>query len=415
MKVLLMQNFQTAATVLTHRLPYSAKPHARILPQRGIRMREYKLTEIPHLRVLGRTNGSLTPLTLFWNASGLELNVKGSECWVDIDADFDTFEPWVDVLINHARTQRLMLTPGHHRLCLFRGLDPGRVRNVMILRDTQPMKDDRRMLLQITGVETDGTFEPLQDYAMKIEFLGDSITTGEGMCGAYSDMDWTGQCMDSVNNYTFFTAQALNAEYHVFSQSGWGVHCSWDNNPDLAIPRYYETLCGFLDRENYAGYGAQDRWDFASWQPDVVVVNLGTNDQGAFGTPPYVDPVTGRQYKMHRNEYGLFEPADRKLFEKDVLAFLHMLRRDNPGAYLIWAYGMLGGADASATLYPEITDAVAQFVAETGDQRVEALELANTAPGEYGSRMHPGKPAHRHAAEILVKRIREISQSPVQR
>ena len=121
-----------------------------------------------------------------------------------------------------------------------------------------------------------------------------------------------------------------------------------------------------------------------------MVVNLGTNDQGAFGTPPYVDPATGKQYKMHRNEYGLFEPADRKLFEKDVLAFLHMLRRDNPGAYLIWAYGMLGGTDSASTLYPEISDAVAQFAAETGDRRVEALELANTAPGEYGSRMHPG-------------------------
>ena len=378
-------------------------------------MREYKLTEIPHLRVLGRTNGSLTPLTLFWNASGLELNVKGSECWIDVEADFDTFEPWVDVLINHARTQRLMLTPGHHRLCLFRGLEPGLVRNVMILRDTQPMGSDRKMLLQITGVETDGTFEPLQDYAMKIEFLGDSITTGEGMCGAYLDMDWSGQCMDCVNNYTFYTAQALNAEYRVFSQCGWGVNCSWDNDPNQTIPRYYETLCGFLDRDSYAACGAQDRWNFASWQPDVVVVNLGTNDQGAFGTPPYVDPATGKQYKMHRNEYGLFEPADRKLFEKDVLAFLHMLRRDNPGAYLIWAYGMLGGTDSASTLYPEISDAVAQFAAETGDRRVEALELANTAPGEYGSRMHPGEPAHRHAAEILVKRIREISQSPVQR
>ena len=35
-----MQNFQTAATVLTHRLPHSAKPHARILPQRGRKMTE---------------------------------------------------------------------------------------------------------------------------------------------------------------------------------------------------------------------------------------------------------------------------------------------------------------------------------------------------------------------------------------
>jgi hypothetical protein len=40
LKVLLMQNFQTAASVLKHRLPHSAKPHPRILPQRGISMKE---------------------------------------------------------------------------------------------------------------------------------------------------------------------------------------------------------------------------------------------------------------------------------------------------------------------------------------------------------------------------------------
>jgi len=40
LKVLLMQNFQTAASVLKHRLLHSAKPHPRILPQRGISMKE---------------------------------------------------------------------------------------------------------------------------------------------------------------------------------------------------------------------------------------------------------------------------------------------------------------------------------------------------------------------------------------
>ena len=39
MKALLMQVFQTAASVLQHRLPHSAKPHPRILPQRGIEMK----------------------------------------------------------------------------------------------------------------------------------------------------------------------------------------------------------------------------------------------------------------------------------------------------------------------------------------------------------------------------------------
>ena len=36
LNILLMQNIQTAASVLTH----SAKPHSRILPQRGIRMEQ---------------------------------------------------------------------------------------------------------------------------------------------------------------------------------------------------------------------------------------------------------------------------------------------------------------------------------------------------------------------------------------
>jgi hypothetical protein len=34
-----MCHFKTAASVLSHRLPHSAKPHPRILPQRGIRLK----------------------------------------------------------------------------------------------------------------------------------------------------------------------------------------------------------------------------------------------------------------------------------------------------------------------------------------------------------------------------------------
>lgn len=373
-------------------------------------MQKFRLSDIENLRVLGRTNGGLDPLTLFWNASGIELNVKGSECWVDLHADYDTFEPWIDILVNNYRTQRLMLPKGDTRLCVFRGLNPSLVRNVKILRDTQPMQDDAGMLFQITGFETDGSLEPLRNYAMKIEFIGDSITTGEGMCGAYMDMDWTGQNMDCVNNYTFLTARALNAEYHVFSQSGWGVHCSWDNNIHHTIAGYYETLCGFLDPEAYSRYGAGERWSFASWQPDVIVVNLGANDQFAFTSPAWTDPETGRKYKLRRNAYGLFEPEDRKIFEKDAVRLLRMLRRDNPNAYILWAYGMLGGFGGGNSLYPEISDAVLRCQTEDGDGRVESIELPDTAPGEYGSRMHPGIPSHTHAAEVLARRIQEIMQ-----
>ena len=50
MKGLPMQSFQTAPSVLTHRAPHSAKPHPRILPQRGITMaKEKKGVRLEHI------------------------------------------------------------------------------------------------------------------------------------------------------------------------------------------------------------------------------------------------------------------------------------------------------------------------------------------------------------------------------
>ena len=62
-------------------------------------VKRYTLPEVPHL-VHGRTNGSLTPLTLFWTAAGLELNVRGSEMWVEFTADWDIHEPWYSFMVN---------------------------------------------------------------------------------------------------------------------------------------------------------------------------------------------------------------------------------------------------------------------------------------------------------------------------
>lgn len=40
------------------------------------------LAQLPQVRALGRHTGR-DPLTLFWTASGMELEFTGSELWVD--------------------------------------------------------------------------------------------------------------------------------------------------------------------------------------------------------------------------------------------------------------------------------------------------------------------------------------------
>ena len=75
-------------------------------------LKKYLMKEVPYLRVLGRTNGSLEPVTLFWNASGIEMNVRATEIWVKVYSDYEIFEPWVDIIVDGAISQRLMLNKG---------------------------------------------------------------------------------------------------------------------------------------------------------------------------------------------------------------------------------------------------------------------------------------------------------------
>ena len=144
-------------------------------------VKRYTLPEVPHL-VHGRTNGSLTPLTLFWTAAGLELNVRGSELWVEFTADWDIHEPWYSFMVNGEFFSRRMAQKGTERVCVFRGMDPEKVKNVRIFKDTQAMNADPESVLQINAVETDGEFLPVPERNLKIEFIGDSITSGELRC-----------------------------------------------------------------------------------------------------------------------------------------------------------------------------------------------------------------------------------------
>ena len=74
---------------------------------------------------------------------------------------------------------------------------------------------------------------------------------------------------DGINNYTGQTARALNAEYNVVGLSGRGAFGGGGSDQNRR-GRVYEK----------ASYRRKEaaNWNFDSWQPDLVVINLGTND-----------------------------------------------------------------------------------------------------------------------------------------
>ena len=361
-------------------------------------LKTYTLQEIEHYKIYGRTDETQNPLPLFFNGSGIEVNVTGTELWIDIDVDYDMHEPWIWTALNGAFMSRQMLAAGTYSLCLFRSMSPEAVKNVQFFRELQAMSEDNTCRLLIKGLRSDGEFRPVAAKRYKLEFIGDSITSGEGTYGAKEDTDWLAMYMSCSRDYARMVSDALGAEYRMVSQGGWGVLCGWDNDPRHTIPSRYEKICGLAEGEMNERLGAAKPYDFTSWVPDVIIVNLGTNDASAFSQPAWTDPVTGQTFQQRKEADGTYNTEDLARFKQAVIDFLEMIRRNNPTSHIVWAYGMLG-----YDLTLAITDAMNIYQRQAGDTNTAFLQLPDTTDETVGSHAHPGEKSHARAAQVVIE------------
>ena len=123
------------------------------------------LNDIKNYKIHGRTGTTRNPLALFWTGSGIEFNSKSSELWIEVEADYEVYEPWISILVNDAWVSRQMITKGRQWVCVFRNMDGQKSKNIKIMKDVQAMSGDNSHCLLIHGVRTDGSFLPVEDKA----------------------------------------------------------------------------------------------------------------------------------------------------------------------------------------------------------------------------------------------------------
>lgn len=362
--------------------------------------------EIKELRVLGRTGKSKNPLVLFWTASGIECNYEGTELWCELETDYSCYEQWIAVFVNGALLARQMLQKGKQRVCLFRNMQTQKINHVKLVKEVQAMPGDENAYLAIHALYGDGTFRALEEPACRIEFIGDSITSGEGSYGSTIEQDWISMWFSTTQAYPYLVSERLGAEYRVISQSGYGVYCAYDNNLEHTIPPYYHQVCGVLSGERNEKLGVKEPYDFTSWQPDYIVINLGTNDGGAFQNPEWYDEETGRKNKMYHGTDN--KPAKECLgkVQKAVAGFLATVRKNNPTAQILWAYGMMGTVVEEA-----IKAGIAEYCNAYSDEKVHYLLLEEIKEEQIGARSHPGVLGHKAAAETICRKICEFRKA----
>lgn len=206
----------------------------------------------------------------------------------------------------------------------------------------------------------------------KIEFYGDSITSGMGNEAAIDAAD---DILAEKNNFLAYgaiAARELNAEYRSISQSGIGVMVSWF---DFVMPQFYDQLDAVGNNDSL--------WDFSRWTPDVVVINLFQND--SWLVEKRLDPV----------------PSDEQRIQA-YSDFLASVRGKYPNAFIICILGSMDATKAGSKWPGYIEAAVARRM-EYNDRKLATLFF----PFEgYGK--HPRVQHHRKNAELLAASIKKV-------
>lgn len=214
---------------------------------------------------------------------------------------------------------------------------------------------------------------------LKFEFIGNSITCGFGLEGASGKEKFRYATQNQYYTYEAITSRNLNAQCLLVARSGIGVYrnCGGKALGDKGImPDVYP----------YTLFGTRgEKWDFSRYTPDVVCINLGTNDTS--GPKYYVDSLYNgfmRFYRIVRSHYPK---------AKIVLLSGTMIRK-----------GSQREQNLNGTL-----DRVADDARKEGDSQVYRFDMTpEDGSCGWGSCFHPSKARHARMAEELTAFLRGI-------
>ena len=371
---------------------------------------KYQIYQIPNKNILGRNvkdaMTSKNPLTLFWSASGIEFCTNASELWVQVSSDYSVNEIYLAVQISGYTIARFMAPKEKTWICVAKNLNPQEKNNISIIKDSQPSAFDPNHIVQIhqIAVTKNAEFFQVPKKDCFIEFIGDSITSGEGLCGRPGAPEWISSYISVSNNYAMQIAKIKNAEISIISQCGWGITRGWDSNIYSNIPSHYQNVCSIFNSPMQKELGSCQEYDFSK-KADFVVVNLGTNDNSSFNNP-WTDESTGKVYQYQVNDDGTVAESSKKEIYEGIKNFLYQIRKNNPSAKILWVWGMLKLDKIPAILQNAMED----YKKESGDQNVFTLELDAMEDVENhlldkGSRWHPGPKTHELAAKKISQNL----------
>lgn len=231
------------------------------------------------------------------------------------------------------------------------------------------------LLPQIRAFHTDGSILPDRTATgVKIEFIGNSMTCGYGIEESNPENGFSYDTENHTLSYAYLTARALNADFNVVARSGIGIYRNWASpreGGEKTMPDEYDyTLL----------YNHDLRWNPEDFIPDIVCINLGTND-----------------FSLGNYDISLFETRYRK--------FLAHLRDIYPEAKIV----LLSGAMMQGEELEKLKTVLDRLASE--DDNFHRFDMSpQTGSLGYGAAWHPSARQARKMADELTSYLKSLTK-----
>ncbi|MGO4271360.1 discoidin domain-containing protein, partial [Paenibacillus sp. TAF58] len=310
---------------------------------------DFVAPEDANIHYMGRWDrSSSTTYKSYWPGASLRVNFTGTNVQIKMGASANLYAKVDDgpyVLYKNANgTVPVTSTP----------LSAGTHTLTVVSKDIMDVLSFQGLLL-----DSGATTVQASPREHLIEFIGDSITVG------YTTPEV------SIGSYAWLAGEQLNADHTQIAYTGicleTGVACYAPNSLGMS-EQYFKLQPG--------DYPDSPDWNFSSYQPDAIVINLGTND-------------------------AKFNVPDSN-FQSTYTAFLQQIRTKYPSAQL-FVLRTFGGFKASPTLA-----AVNSRIA-AGDAKLHYVDTSgwidSYPSSDFNDSLHPSSAGHVKIASRLAQLI----------
>ena len=239
-----------------------------------------------------------------------------------------------------------------------------------------------------------GTMQPIPTQAKerRIEVIGDSISCGYGNICSNASPDFNTWEQDALKTYGAMVADYFNAECMLTAVSGTGAFHDYGMNTHNLIPELYV----YTDKMCEEHYGkTAEKWDFARFVPDVILMRLGNNDVRYCECADLEESERTPEKKAER--YAMFEIKYRE--------FLELIREKNPEAKILVFW------DEDAKQGKEIASAIRYLQEVKKDGRLFGLTIRpkQVEQESVGANGHWSVCTHRRTANQLIEQVKELT------